>query len=106
MPADWARSFYNSSSWEACRQAYGESVFWICEDCGAPGDICHHVQPLTQANINDPLITMGWDNLRLLCIECHNRVHKPLGRQPRGATRLGFAFDERGDLVPAPPIRE
>ena len=39
------------------------------------GDTVHHKIHLTPKNINDPNITLNWDNLMLLCRDCHAEVH-------------------------------
>lgn len=40
-----------------------------------PGDQVHHKKHLTPKNINDPEITLNWDNLELLCLDCHRKEH-------------------------------
>lgn len=35
----------------------------------------HHKKHLTPKNINDPEITLNWDNLELLCLDCHQKEH-------------------------------
>lgn len=30
---------------------------------------------ITPENINDPMVTLNWDNLRLVCRECHAEKH-------------------------------
>ena len=40
----------------------------------------HHKIPLTPENVTDPDITLNWDNLMLLCRDCHAAVHKPQKR--------------------------
>jgi 5-methylcytosine-specific restriction enzyme A len=103
MAQHWAKAFYNSAPWKACREAFGSSKHWICERCSKPGNIAHHKVWLTRANINDPMITLNWSNLELLCHDCHDREHWP----EQEVTREGFAFDANGDLVQAgPPIRK
>lgn len=57
--------------------------------------IVHHKTELTPENINDPEITLGWRNLELLCLECHNKAHG----NAEEVVRDGLKFDERGDLV-------
>lgn len=97
MSHAWAYAFYHSRSWRECREAYGTSEHWLCEDCHGPGNTVHHHKVwLTPSNIDDPDITLGWWNLRLVCKDCHAKAHRP-----RGATREGFAFDEDGNLVPS-----
>lgn len=102
MAKEWATWFYNSKAWEECRLAFLQSKFFICERCGAPAIIAHHKKYLTPKNINDPEITLNWDNLEALCQDCHNKEH-----MGKGATREDVMFGENGDLMPCkgiPPI--
>lgn len=91
---EWAKSFYKSKTWRECRDAYYVSKHGLCERCGNPGKIVHHKIYLTPENINDPNISLNWDNLELLCPQCHNIEHH--GGQ---ITAEGLAFDENGDLI-------
>ena len=36
----------------------------------------HHKIALTPENINDPMITLCWDNLEGLCEKCHKSIRK------------------------------
>ena len=77
----FAHQFYVSPAWIKCRRAYAESVGGMCERCYAsgkivPGTQVHHKIRLTPQNINNPEITLNWDNLELLCDDCHNDEHK------------------------------
>ncbi len=99
MAKEFARSFYTSRSWQQCRDAYISSVGGICEECEKrgvvkPGHIVHHIEHITPQNISDPYVTLSWDNLQYVCLECHNKIH--YGSDP---AREGLTFDERGDLV-------
>jgi hypothetical protein len=94
----WAEKFYKSKAWQECRQAYFIYRHGICERCGRPGEIVHHKEYLTPANINDPNITMGFDNLELLCQDCHNKEHS---KQP--SIKEGLTFDAEGNPVQSPP---
>ena len=40
-----------------------------------PGEIVHHKIALTPDNINDPSVSLSWDNLELLCRDCHGKEH-------------------------------
>ena len=65
--------------------------------------IVHHKIALTPENINDPNITLNWENLELLCQDCHNKEHSCTD-----VTAEGLAFDENGDLIAKqhyPPIK-
>jgi 5-methylcytosine-specific restriction endonuclease McrA len=98
MAKKFAKAFYNSKEWLECRAAYIKSVLGLCEDCrnkgiAKPGYIVHHRTELTPDNINDPMITLNWDNLRYLCLDCHNRVNN------NAVTRDDVIFDSNGQLV-------
>ena len=100
MAQDFAKPFYNSKAWQACRESYIVSVFGLCERCikegrAVPGVIVHHKVTLTPENINDPDITLNHRLLELLCIECHNRETF----EKYETTREDVMFDEDGQLV-------
>lgn len=75
-------AFYTTWKWRNCRKAYAKSVGKMCERCRSRGVIevgskknpleTHHKIPLTDDNINDPNITLNWNNLELLCKRCHD----------------------------------
>lgn len=78
---DFAGSFYQSKAWMETRKAYASSVGWLCEEClkkglMTPGKVVHHIQPLTPENITDPNITLDWSNLKLVCQDCHAKIHR------------------------------
>lgn len=93
----YAEKFYKSKTWQATREAYSKSVSYLCEDCLkqgfiVPGEIVHHIKPITQKNIADPNITLAWENLRLLCRPCHDRAHKKTPRR--------YTVDDHGHILP------
>ena len=80
MGEKFARAFYISNAWIQTRREYAKSKGNLCERCAAsglivPGDEVHHKQRLTPLNLNDPSIALCWDNLELLCKECHIKEH-------------------------------
>lgn len=91
----YAKKFYNSGAWKKCRNGYFQSKYGLCERCAAPGKIVHHKKYITPENINDPNITLNWDNLELVCQDCHNKEHHEL----HGVTAYGLIFDDNGNLV-------
>lgn len=100
MAKDYAKQFYKSTAWKECRMAYIKSVGGLCEEClkhgiYTPGKIVHHKIPLTEENINDPSITLSWDNFKLVCQDCHAKEH---------AAECRYSFDEFGGVVP--PIKK
>ncbi|MBQ1571005.1 MAG: HNH endonuclease [Clostridiales bacterium] len=77
---EYAKRFYKSKAWQKCRAGYAKSVGGLCERCLSrglivPGDIVHHKCYLSAENIDDPNISLNWDNLEYLCISCHNAIH-------------------------------
>lgn len=78
----FAAAFYRSKRWQRCRAGYVASVGGLCERCLkrgliVPGDEVHHRTRLTPDNLTDPAIAYAWDNLELLCRDCHKAEHKP-----------------------------
>ena len=79
----FAHSFYKSSAWMKCARAYRKDRGGLCERCWAKGLIVqgeevHHKIKLTPENINDPAIALNWDNLELLCKQCHLEEHRKI----------------------------
>lgn len=91
---EFAKGFYKSKAWQRTRAAYISSVSGLCEDClrkgiYKPGEIVHHIIPLTQDNISDASIALSWDNLRLVCRDCHGEAHK---------TKRRYRVDDAGHV--------
>ena len=77
---EFAHAFYHSTSWKITRKAYMQSVGGLCELClengiYRPAAIVHHKVWLNPKNINNPEITLSWDNLMAVCREHHERIH-------------------------------
>jgi 5-methylcytosine-specific restriction endonuclease McrA len=102
MAKEWAQKFYSSKEWKECRAAYIDSVDGLCERCLEkgkvnPGYIVHHKTYLTPENINDPEITLNFEELEYLCKQCHDEEH---GVGVSGeVTRKDLKFNEFGELV-------
>ena len=80
MAKEFAKKFYKSKAWQRTREAYAASVGRLCEDCLDAGiynigEIVHHRVEITPDNIDNPDITLNWDNLRLVCRDCHAKAH-------------------------------
>lgn len=100
MAKPYAQAFYKSKAWLDCRAGYISSVDGLCERCLAlgryiPGHIVHHKEYITPDNINNPEITLSWNNLEYLCHDCHNREHFA----DDYAMREDVMFDDEGNLV-------
>lgn len=91
---EFAKAFYTSKAWRDTQKAYMQSKHYVCERCGRPAFIVHHKTYITPANINDPNITLNWDNLEALCQTCHQHEHFT-----SRATAEGLRFDAAGNLV-------
>lgn len=107
--------FYKTSQWFKTSNSYRKHVFNICERCGVPtwrkndknylrlkeeGEdvrfgIVHHKVHLNDSNINDPYITLSFENLELLCIECHNKEHMSQVAE----VREDIQFDKDGRVI-------
>ena len=96
MVKDYAKSFYKSKTWQKTRDAYMRKVGGLCEECWRrgivkPGEIVHHKTHVTPENINDPNITLSFDNLELLCRDCHGKEHDDKKRR--------YKLDEMGRVI-------
>ena len=93
---EYAAKFYKSKAWQACRLNYAKSVGGLCEQCLKaglynPGVIVHHKIHITPANIQIPEITMNFDNLELLCRDCHAAMHSSNVKR--------YIVDENGNVT-------
>ena len=80
MAKEFARKFYSSKAWQECRNEYIKTVHYLCENCMRkgiykPAEIVHHKIELTPMNIDNPELTLGFDNLEAVCRECHSEYH-------------------------------
>lgn len=83
MARDFAKAFYGSKAWKKTRAAYRKAAGGLCERCFSkgiitPGEIVHHKIEITPDNINDPTITLSFNNLELVCRECHTEEHEDI----------------------------
>lgn len=101
MSTEWANQFYKTTMWQKTRAAYISYRRGLCERCMKNGIIragveVHHIKPLTQKNINDPNITLNWDNLMLLCPTCHDEIHR---RQTKKAKHKRYTVNSEGKIT-------
>jgi hypothetical protein len=94
MARDFSTGFYHSKAWTETRDMCMSIHHGICQLCGRPAEIVHHVRPLTPLNVNDPLVSLSLDNLVCVCRDCHAIIHSPYG-----TCRPGLTFDATGNLV-------
>lgn len=85
---EFAANFYSSKAWQHCREAYKKYKGGLCEKCYAKGivkagEIVHHKIHLNPENINDPSVTMNFENLELVCRDHHAELHSNKCRRYR-----------------------
>lgn len=86
-------------AWQDCRAGYRKKAGGLCEVCLSkgiykPGEIVHHKKELTPDNINNPLITLDWGNLQLVCRDCHAEIHE---KKKKG---VRWTVGEDGKIAP------
>lgn len=92
----YAETFYKSKAWQRVRANYLKMSGGLCENCLKQGIYkaaveVHHRVHISPENINDPSVTLNYDNLIGLCRECHRKAH--------GKTRR-YTVDEYGRVSP------
>ncbi len=103
MSKEYAKRFYGSHKWQKTRTAFLSGKNYICERCGGVAEMVHHKQRITELNINNPNITLNWDNLESLCYECHSNEHIS-SRVRRQCPMNGIAFDSDGNVIEQPNV--
>lgn len=91
------QEFYKSKAWEAFRMVVinnrtNPDGFVHCAVCGKPilkpyDLIVHHKQELTEANVNDAMISLNPDNVECVHFRCHNKLHERFGYNKTSAGR-------------------
>ena len=84
----------------------------LCENClrkgiYRPAEIVHHKIELNPVNIENPEITLNFENLEAVCRQCHDEYHDNRGRwakvneKKRKAKRdaLRYSADEFGRVT-------
>lgn len=79
-------TFYKSREWEKLIaqlkiERQNDEGLIICERCGLPilkkyDCIAHHEIELTEENVNDFLVSLNPDNIKLIHFKCHNKIHQ------------------------------
>lgn len=86
-------TFYKSKAWEQfverlrIERATPDGLV-LCEHCGEPilkkyDCIGHHVEELTEQNVDDVMIALNPENVVLVHFNCHNQIHKRFGYSER-----------------------
>ena len=104
------QSFYKSRLWKETKKEIWYKQNCLCAICHKPvyvdgisnyiprekrrTGIVHHKEHLTDINVYDDNIAINIDNLVGVCKDCHERLH-----HQDQVTRLGYSFDEEGNLI-------
>lgn len=67
--------FYSNRKWHKVRDFIRIRDKMTCQQCHLPitgRSIVDHIEPITMENMHDWDIAYNPENLRLLCIACHN----------------------------------
>lgn len=94
---EFAKGFYKSTTWQKCRAGYVKYKKGLCEKCLSvglvtAGEIVHHKTHLTADNINDPSVSLSFDNLELLCRKCHGSEHQSIGNKRYLVDEFGSVY--------------
>lgn len=78
-------TFYKSKEWTGLverlkLERVNDKGQLICEYCGKPivkkyDCIGHHVEELTEENVNDYSVSLNPENIKLIHFRCHNKIH-------------------------------
>lgn len=66
--------FYNSMEWRTLSGKYTQDKGYKCERCGKIATEVHHKEPIQTES--GWIRRLDYDNLELLCVDCHNERHK------------------------------
>ena len=81
----------NDKRWLEVKRMVWQRANGLCEDCMKQGIIragvdCHHVIPVETATTIQEMERLCYDwrnNIRLLCIQCHSKIHRGMGKGTR-----------------------
>lgn len=102
MSSKKLQTFYKSRKWETfieclrSERARADGLV-ICEHCGQPivrkyDCIGHHVEELTDDNVDNVEIALNPDNIKLVHFRCHNEIHKRFGYKAREVQRVYIIY--------------
>lgn len=74
--------FYQSDTWRRCAAAVRYIYHYRCSHCGVtgPGLHVHHERPIKTIFSHSCYTNFADSGMRLLCEDCHRRLHKRLAR--------------------------
>ena len=71
--------FYNSTAWRTLSAKYTQDKGYRCELCGRVATEVHHKKPIQTEQ--GWILRLDYDNLELLCVDCHNERHERFKRR-------------------------
>lgn len=113
-------NFYTSKEWLNFRRVViserlTDDGLTICECCNKPivkpyDIILHHIEELTEDNVNDYMVSLNPENIKIVHHRCHNYIHNKLGYKERciylvygaplsGKSSYVDSVKEPGDLI-------
>lgn len=103
MAQQFAKAFYNTHRWKACRNNYIQKRLLIdgglCEECREQqGYIVHHKIILTEQNIDDVDVVLNEHNLEYVCKDCHD-AFEGHGAGGHGKAKALCTFDIFGNPI-------
>ncbi len=90
------KQFYDSDTWESFRKVLilerGKNDGVICEECKkhiteSADIILHHSEELTLFNVNDYNVSLNPEKIKIICFDCHNKIHGRFGHDNKHLTR-------------------
>lgn len=98
MAKEFAKKFYSGKAWQDCRNSYAAKRGYLCENClkrgiYKPGAIVHHKIEIDPVTIEQPGIALSFENLELLCRECHAEAHDKRKKDRR------YVIGDNGEVV-------
>lgn len=107
--------FYKTDEWIAFRQIVISERGATCEHCKkkitkSKHIQVHHTEELTLDNVNDVLVSLNKDKVKVLCHKCHNKEHRRFGFKGHnvyivygsplsGKNTLVYQLYKYGDLI-------
>jgi hypothetical protein len=85
---------------ELSKHAYFKKAKGLCEICLSKGlikqgEIVHHVIEMDSEKIRNERLAYGFDNLQLVCRECHAKIHE----RERGIRKKRYLIDNNGRVT-------
>ena len=91
--------FYHSTIWRKTRAQFLNTKHYTCEMCGQVGYLVHHKIPLDDNNVDNPKISLDYNNLLCVCKSCHDKIHHRLNGRGNDNDYFKVKFDKDGNVI-------